>query len=141
MTAGGFPPLFWETLQRLGYTKPPTYYYCKCNVEGVLQCEMHLHIIEHPTNTEFRVRCIPAIGRELSDTCQIAARWALMNICHENEAKINNTHSKFFPVMDQTSLVWCKKIKALEKAKPQMPEYTLMTIAKYLHALDTLYEK
>ena len=41
--------------------------------------------------------------------------------------------------MDQTSLVW-RKIKALEKAKPQMPEYTLMTTAKYLHALNTLYE-
>ena len=37
-------------------------------------------------------------------------------------------------------MVWRKKIKALEKAKPQMPEYTLMTIAKYLHVVDTLYE-
>ena len=53
----------------LGYTEPPMYYYCECDVEGVLKCEMHLHIIEHPTNTKFRVRCIPAIGRELSDTC------------------------------------------------------------------------
>ena len=52
---------------------------------------MHLHITEHPTNTEFRVRCILAIGRELSDTCQIAARWDFMNICQENEAEINNT--------------------------------------------------
>jgi hypothetical protein len=29
---------------------------------------------------------------------------------------------------------------AMEKAKPQALEYPLMTIAKYLHALDTLYE-
>ena len=93
------------------------YYYCECDVEGVLKCEMHLHITEHPTNTEFRVRCIIAIRRELSDTCQITARWALMNICQENEAEINNTHAKFFLVMDQTSLVWRKKIKALEKGK------------------------
>jgi len=42
--------------------------------------------------------------------------------------------------MDWTSLVWCKKIKALEKVKPQIPKYTLMTTAKYLHALDTLYK-
>ena len=42
--------------------------------------------------------------------------------------------------MDQSSLIWHKKIKAMEKAKPQMPEYILMTIAKYLHALDILYE-
>ena len=63
-----------------------------------------------------------------------------MNICQENKAKINNTHAKFFLVMDHTSLVWRKKIKALEKAKPQMLEYTLMTTTKYLHALDTLYE-
>ena len=81
LTTGGFPPLLWETLQRLGYTEPPTYYYCECDVEGVLKCEMHLHITEHPTNTEFRVRCILAYGRKLEDTCQIAARGALMCIC------------------------------------------------------------
>jgi len=63
-----------------------------------------------------------------------------MNIYQENEAEINNTHAKFFPVIDRTSLVWRKKIKALEKTKPQMLEYTIMTTAKYLHALDTLYE-
>jgi hypothetical protein len=74
-------------------------------VEGVLKCEMHLHITERPTNTEFRVRCILAIRRELSDTCHIVARWALMNICLEYEAEINNTHAKFFLVMDHTSLV------------------------------------
>ena len=45
------------------------YYYCECDVEGVLKCEMHLLITEHPINTEFRVKCIPAIRRELSDTC------------------------------------------------------------------------
>ena len=97
------------------------YYYCECDVEGVLKCDMHLHIIEHLINTEFRVRCILAIGRELSDTCQIATRWALMDICQEYEAKVNNTHARFFPVMDQTSLIWRKKIKAMEKAKPQTP--------------------
>ena len=69
LTAGGFPPLLLETLQRLGYTKPPMYYYCECDVEGVLKCEVHLHINEHPTNTEFRVKCILAYGRELQDTC------------------------------------------------------------------------
>ena len=42
--------------------------------------------------------------------------------------------------MDHTSLVWRKKIKALKKAKPQAPEYTLMSTAKYLNAVDTLYE-
>ena len=40
--------------------------------------------------------------------------------------------------MDQSSLIWHKKIKAMEKAKPQTPEYTLMTTAKYQHALNTL---
>ena len=109
-------------------------------MECVLKSEMHLHITEHPINTEFRVRCILAIGRELSDTCQIAARQALMDICQEYEAKVNNTHARFFPVIDYTSLVWRKKIKAMEKVKPQALEYTLMTIAKYLHALDILYE-
>ena len=79
--AGLFPPLLWETLQRLGYTESPTYYYGECDVEGVLKCEMHLHITEHLENAEFRVRCILAYGRELRDTCQIAARQALMHIC------------------------------------------------------------
>ena len=42
--------------------------------------------------------------------------------------------------MDQTCLDWRKKIKVLEKEKPQMLKYTLMTTAKYLHALNTLYK-
>ena len=63
-----------------------------------------------------------------------------MDICQEYEAKVNNTHARFFPVIDYTSLVWRKKIKAMEKAKPQAPKYTLMTTAKYMHALDILYE-
>ena len=63
-----------------------------------------------------------------------------MDICQEYEAKVNNTHARFLLVMDYTSVVWRKKIKAREKAKPQAPGYTLMTIAKYMHALDILYE-
>jgi len=140
LTAGGFLPLLWETLQCLGYTEPPTYYYCEYDVAGVLKCEMHLHITEHPEGTKFKVRCIPAIQREPRDTCQIATCEALMIICQENDAEVNNTHARYFPVMDQTSLIWRKKIKAMEKAKPQTPEYILMTIAKYLHALDILYK-
>jgi hypothetical protein len=38
-----------------------------------------------------------------------------MDIYQDYEAKINNTHAWFFHVMDQTSLSWCKKIKAMEK--------------------------
>ena len=109
-------------------------------MEGVLKCEMHLHITEHPENAEFRVRCILAYGRELRDTCQIAACQALMHICQEYETSINDTHAKYFLVMDQTSLVWRKKIKALEKAKPQAPEYTLMSTTKYLNTLYALYK-
>jgi len=116
------------------------YYYCEYDVEGVLKCEMHLHITKHPISTEFRVRCIPAIGTKLSDTCKIAACRALMDICQEYEAKVNNTHARFLLVMDYTSVVWRKKIKAMEKAKPQTPEYTLMTTAKYQHALNILYK-
>jgi hypothetical protein len=69
LTVEGFPLLLWETLQRLGYTEPPMYYYCEYDVEGVLKCEMHLHITKHAISTEFRVRCIPTIRREQSDTC------------------------------------------------------------------------
>ena len=42
--------------------------------------------------------------------------------------------------MDQTSLIWRKKIKAMEKVEPQSPVYPLMTTAKYLYALNILYE-
>ena len=63
-----------------------------------------------------------------------------MNICQEYEAEVNNTHAMFFPVMDQTSLIWRNKIKTLEKVKPLAPDYALKTTAKYLHALDSLYK-
>ena len=49
-------------------------------------------------------------------------------------------HAIHFPVMDQTSLIWRKKIKAMEKVEPQSPVYPLMTTAKCLHALNILYE-
>jgi len=62
-----------------------------------------------------------------------------MDICQKYEAEIHNTHARLFPVMDQTSLIWHKKIKAMEKAEPRSPIYPLMTTAKYLQALDTLY--
>jgi hypothetical protein len=90
---------------------------------------------QHSLSTGSRVRCIPVVGRELSDKCQIAAHWALMNFCQDCEAKINNTRARFFPVMDQTSLIWHKKIKAMEKVEPRSRVYPLMTTAKYLHAL------
>ena len=63
-----------------------------------------------------------------------------MDICQDYEAKINNTFARLFPVMDQTSLIWRKKIKAMEKVELQSPVYPLMTTTKYLHALDILYE-
>ena len=63
-----------------------------------------------------------------------------MHICQEYETSINDTHAKYIPVMDHTSLVWRKKIKALEKEKLEAPKYTLMSTTKYLNALDTLYE-
>ena len=115
------------------------YYYCECDVEGVLKCDMHLHITEHLINTEFRVRCIPTIGTELSDMSDCSTSGShghLLGVWSKSQQ-----HScKVFPVLDQTSLIWHKKIKAMEKAKPQALEYTLMTTAKYLHALDILYE-
>jgi len=40
LTIGGFPPLLWETLQRMGYTEPPMYYYREYDEEGVLKCEV-----------------------------------------------------------------------------------------------------
>lgn len=43
--------------------------------------------------------------------------------------------------MDQTSPIWRKKMKAMEKMGPQAPEYTMMTTARYLHALDVLHEE
>jgi len=63
-----------------------------------------------------------------------------MDICDDYEAKVNNTHARFFPMMDQTSLIWHKKIKAIEKAEPRAPEYTMMSTTRYLHALNIPYE-
>ena len=40
-----------------------------------------------------------------------------MDICQDYEAKINNTFARLFPVMDQTSIIWWKKIKAMEKVE------------------------
>jgi hypothetical protein len=38
VTVEGFPQLFWETLQRLGYTEPPMYYGHEHQKDGMLKC-------------------------------------------------------------------------------------------------------
>lgn len=73
LTIKGFPPLLWETLQHLGVTERPLYYCREYEEDGKPKCEIHLHIVEYPLSDSYRVRCIPAIGTESSDTCQIAA--------------------------------------------------------------------
>lgn len=65
--------------------------------------EVHLHVVEIPLRPGYRTRCIPAYGRELSDACQIAARQALTDICQDYEAKVDNTHARFFPLVVQTT--------------------------------------
>jgi hypothetical protein len=104
------------------------------------KCEVHLHVAKHLLSLRYRTRCILAFGRELSDTCQIAACQALTDICQDYEAKVDNTHARFFPVMDQTYPNMNDKVEAMEKVGQQTPEYTIVSTVRYLHALDTLYE-
>ena len=42
LTTEGFPPLLWETLQRLGYTEAPMYYDCEYVEDGVPKCEIRV---------------------------------------------------------------------------------------------------
>lgn len=62
-----------------------------------------------------------------------------MNYCKEYEISIDGTHAKYYPVKDQTSIVWRKKIQTMEQAEPWTPDYTLISTARYLNALDALY--
>ena len=68
LTVGGLLPLLWETLQRLGYTEPPMYYCREYNKEGVLKCEVCLHIPKHPSCPAFQPRYVIVFGRECHDT-------------------------------------------------------------------------
>jgi len=54
--------------------------------------------------------------------------------------KADNTHARFFPVMDQTTPIWSEKVEAMEKVGQQTLEYTIVSIVRYLHALNALYE-
>jgi hypothetical protein len=140
VTVEGFPQLFWETLQRLGYTEPPTYYGREYQEDGMPKCEVHLHVPQHPSCPGIKSRCIPAVGKELEDTCQVAARQALMDYCQIFEEDIEHTPARFFPVPDQTTPTWCGKIQDLENVGRQMPDAIMPFTVKYLHALDSLYE-
>ena len=104
------------------------------------KCEVHLHVPQHPLFPGIKSRCIPAIGKELEDTCQMAARQALMDYCQIFEEDIEHTPARFFPVPDQTTPIWCEKIQALENIGRQMPDAIMPFTVKYLHALDSLYE-
>lgn len=141
LDTGGFPPLLWETLRHLGFTEPPTYYYREYSEGRMPKCEMHLHIVEHPPGEEFRTKCILTHGIELWDTCQTAARRALAYYCEEYRTSVDASHAKYFPVVDQTSEIWLKKLQDIEKANPRSSTYTLISTAKYLNALDTLHRQ
>ena len=78
------------------------------------KCEVHLHVPQHPLCPGIKSRCILAIGKELEDTCQMAARQALMDYCQIFEEDIEHTPARFFPMLDQTTPTWCEKIQALE---------------------------
>ena len=81
LIVGGFPPLLWETLQRLGYTKPPMYNCSEYDEEGVVKCEVHLHIRKHPSWNAFQTRYITVFAKEYYDTAQKATRQALAEFC------------------------------------------------------------
>ena len=49
----GFPPLLWETLQRLGYTESPMYYGREYIEDGAPKCEIRVQILEHPSCPAF----------------------------------------------------------------------------------------
>lgn len=140
VTVEGFPQLLWETLQRLGYTEPPMYYGREYEEGDMLKCEVHLHVPQHPSGPGIKSRCVTAFGRELSDTCQIAARQALMDYCQMFEEDIEHTPARFFPVVDQTTPTWTMKVRDLEDIGRHMPNSTMVSTVKYLHALDSLYE-
>ena len=138
LTVGEFAQFLWVTLQNLGYTDPPRYSYREFYEDGMPKCEMHLHIKRPPPQEGFR--CFLVTGVELWDTCQKAAREALMTICKEHEDWIDGTHAKYFSVKDQTSKVWRKKLHEMEHTSPQDPEFTLKSTAAYLTVLEKIYD-
>ena len=81
LAVGGFHPLLWETLQRLGYIEPPMYYCREYDEEGVLKCKVHLHIPRQPSCPTFQPKYIKVHGRESFDTAQKEARQALEEFC------------------------------------------------------------
>jgi hypothetical protein len=137
LTVGEFAQFLWVTLQSLGCTDPPQYSYREFYEDGMPKCEMHLHIKRPPPEEGFR--CFRVMGVELWDTCQKAARKALKTICKEQEDNIDGTHAKYFPVKDQTSKIWRKKLHEMEHTSPQDPKFTLKLTAAYLTVMEKIY--
>ena len=140
LTVGGLLPLLWETLQRLGYTEPPMYYCREYDEEGVLKCEVCLHIPKHPSCPTFQPKYITVYGREYYDTVQKAARQALAEFCQIFEEDIEHPSARFFSVPNQTTPTWHEKVWDLGKISPQAPEYTEVFNVRYMHALDAIFE-
>jgi hypothetical protein len=67
LTTEGFPSLLWETLQRVGYTKPLMYYGREYEEDGTPKCEIRVRIPEHPSCPAFKTRDLIVYVRELHD--------------------------------------------------------------------------
>ena len=91
LQAEGFPPLLWETPQRLGYTEAPMYYGREYVEDGVPKCEIHVRIPEHPSCPTCQTRYHTAYGKELQDTCQKVACQAFTEYCQIFEEDIEHT--------------------------------------------------
>jgi hypothetical protein len=94
------------------------YYGREYEEDGAPKCEIRVRIPEHPSCPAFQTRYLTVYGRELSDTCQKAARQALAEYCQIFEEDIEHTPAKYFLVPNQTTPTWYEKVRAMEKVNP-----------------------
>jgi hypothetical protein len=104
-------------------------------------CEVTVHIGTSDRFSEMGPWCVTTTRTHLSDTSQLVARKALKCLCQMCESHLGPMPMKYFPPLDCNRPAWEARVRTLEGMGPQEEDPTIMVMASYLLALDSLCDQ
>src|ERR1041384_8158629 len=134
----GFPKVLYAATIRLGIPDRPEYVGREYIEHGTERCEVTVSLGASEKFLEIKPWSITATGFRLSDTYQLLARKALKYLCQMYEWHLGATPMRYFPPLDRTRPIWEARFRALERLGAQEDDLTVVAMAGYLLALDSL---
>jgi hypothetical protein len=137
----GFPQVLYAATVRLGISDCPEYMGHEYVEDDIEYCEVTVCIGASGRFSEMGPWCVITIGTRLFNTYQLVARKALKCIYQMCELHLDPTLMKYFRPLDRNRPAWEARVHTLEGLRPQEEDPTIMAMASYLLALDSLCDQ